>query len=67
MLLNSRLLRGLLVIIHQNNCCKEIVYVQNSHFISQVRLLQYVMPDILGIVATPIELMCCKQTKNLSV
>ena len=36
-----------LLIKTTNNCTKL------THFISQIRLLQYVMPDILEIVATP--------------
>ena len=38
---------SLLIKITRNNCTKL------THFISQIRLLQYVMPDILEIVATP--------------
>ena len=38
---------SLLIKITTNNCTKL------THFISQIRLLQYVMPDILEIVATP--------------
>ena len=38
---------SLLIKITRNNCTKL------THFILQIRLLQYVMPDILEIVATP--------------